>query len=120
MYVIRLKNCAFHARHGVLMEEASLGQRFFVDAELHVDAPMALESDKVEHTVHYGHVFDLIEKIVDATLPDVAPEVQAELTPDPRGAAEFMVRIIYSLMLVPDSSMTDDQIADLIVRAIVT
>lgn len=64
MYVIRLKNCAFHARHGVLKEEASLGQRFFVDAELHVDAPMALESDKVEHTVHYGNVFDLIEKIV--------------------------------------------------------
>ncbi|GAC50526.1 TetR/AcrR family transcriptional regulator [Gordonia aichiensis] len=62
---------------------------------------------------------DLIEKIVDATLPDVAPEVQAELTPDPRGAAEFMVRTIYSLMLVPDSSLTDEQIADLIVRAIV-
>lgn len=62
---------------------------------------------------------DLIAKIVDATLPDVAPEVQAELTPDPRGAAEFMVRTVYSLMLVPDSSLTDDQIADLIVRAIV-
>ncbi|KNA89940.1 TetR family transcriptional regulator [Gordonia sp. w5E2] len=63
---------------------------------------------------------DLIEKIVDATLPDVAPQVQAELFPDARGAAEFMVRTIYSLMLIPDSSLTDEQIADLIVRAIVT
>ena len=46
--------------------------------------------------------------------------MQAELFPDARGAAEFMVRTIYSLMLIPDSSLTDEQIADLIVRAIVT
>ncbi|MBE7185352.1 MAG: dihydroneopterin aldolase [Methylobacterium mesophilicum] len=63
MYLIRLKNCAFFACHGVLVEEASLGQRFFIDVELHVDAPEALVSDKVEKTVHYGEVFKLIESI---------------------------------------------------------
>ena len=37
MYVIRMKNCAFFARHGVHDEEEALGQRFYVDAALTVD-----------------------------------------------------------------------------------
>ena len=37
MYVIRMKNCAFFARHGVHDEEERLGQRFYVDAVLTVD-----------------------------------------------------------------------------------
>ena len=64
MYVIRLHNCAFFARHGALEEEKSLGQRFFVDVELTVDADAALESDSVGDTVHYGEVFKLVEKMV--------------------------------------------------------
>lgn len=64
MYVIRLHNCAFFARHGALEEEKSLGQRFFIDAELTVDADTALDSDNVEDTVHYGEVFKIIEKVV--------------------------------------------------------
>ncbi len=32
------QNCAFFARHGVHDEEEVLGQRFFVDAELEVEA----------------------------------------------------------------------------------
>ena len=64
MYVIRLKNCAFFARHGVLDEEETLGQRFYVDAELTVDAGEALETDIIAGTVDYGAAFTLIEKIV--------------------------------------------------------
>lgn len=63
MYVIRLHNCAFYARHGSLAEEKTLGQRFYIDAELTVDAPAALENDDVAETVHYGEAFELIEKI---------------------------------------------------------
>lgn len=61
----------------------------------------------------------LIGRIVDATVADVEPETAAQLLPDPRGAAEFLVRVIYSLMLVPDGVLDDEQVADLIVRAIV-
>ena len=43
MYVIRMKNCAFFARHGVLDEEEALGQRFYVDAELTVEPSRPLE-----------------------------------------------------------------------------
>ncbi len=62
----------------------------------------------------------LIQLIVDQTLPDLEPQIGDQLVPDPRGgAAEFLVRTIYSLMLIPDSSLTDEQIADLVVRAVV-
>lgn len=63
-YTITLKNCAFFARHGVHDEEEFLGQRFFVDAEMEVDQGRALAEDNIEDTVHYGMVFNEIEKII--------------------------------------------------------
>lgn len=63
-YRITLKNCAFFARHGVYSEEETLGQRFFVDAVLTVDAGQSLESDDIEGTVDYGKAFQVIEAIV--------------------------------------------------------
>ncbi|WP_309084425.1 dihydroneopterin aldolase [Chelativorans sp.] len=64
MYVIRLKNCAFFARHGVLDEEERLGQRFYVDAELAVEPGTALADDSIADTVDYGVAFSVIEEIV--------------------------------------------------------
>ena len=64
MYVIRMKNCAFFARHGVLDEEERLGQRFYVDAALTVDPGRALVDDSIEDTVNYGIAFTEIEKII--------------------------------------------------------
>jgi len=64
MYQIRLKNCAFFARHGVHDEEETLGQRFYVDAVLAVDPGHALDEDSIEGTVDYGVAFGVIEKIV--------------------------------------------------------
>jgi dihydroneopterin aldolase len=64
MYQIRMKNCAFFARHGVFDEEEMLGQRFYVDAVLTVDPGRALEEDSIEGTVDYGVAFQVIEKII--------------------------------------------------------
>jgi dihydroneopterin aldolase len=64
MYVIRMKNCAFFARHGLHDEEEKLGQRFYVDAVLTVDPGRALEEDLIGGTVDYGVAFGVIEKIV--------------------------------------------------------
>ena len=63
-YTITLKNCAFFAKHGAFVEEASLGQRFFIDVVLDVEAAEALENDDVASTVHYGQAYELVEKIV--------------------------------------------------------
>lgn len=64
MYTIRMKNCAFFARHGVLEEEETLGQRFYVDANLSVEPGNPLEDDDISGTVDYGVAFSLIEEIV--------------------------------------------------------
>lgn len=63
-YTILLKNCSFFARHGLLEQEEVLGQRFFVDAEMDVEAGNALETDEIGNTVDYGVAFAVIEKIV--------------------------------------------------------
>ncbi len=64
MYLIRMKNCAFFARHGVFDEEETLGQRFYVDVELTVDPDRPLGDDSIESTVDYSVAFEIIEKIV--------------------------------------------------------
>ncbi|WP_024585729.1 dihydroneopterin aldolase [Aliihoeflea sp. 2WW] len=64
MYTIRLKNCAFFARHGVFVEEETLGQRFYIDAELTIVPEGSLDSDSIEGTVDYGAAFVEIERVV--------------------------------------------------------
>lgn len=64
MYTIRMKNCAFFARHGVHDEEERLGQRFYVDAELKVEPGQPLSDDALEGTVDYGEAFHVISKII--------------------------------------------------------
>lgn len=63
-YTIRMRNCAFFARHGVFEEEERLGQRFYVDAELKVETGPNLELDSIESTVDYGAAFIEIERII--------------------------------------------------------
>ncbi|GHC60490.1 dihydroneopterin aldolase [Limoniibacter endophyticus] len=84
MYTIRLKNCAFFARHGVHDEEERLGQRFYVDAVLDVEPNIAIEEDRIESTVDYGKAFSAIEAIVAGRrkflIEALALEVARELT----------------------------------------
>lgn len=64
MYTIRLRNCAFFARHGVHAAEHQLGQRFYVDARLDVEPERPLDQDDVRGTVDYGVAFAVIEEVV--------------------------------------------------------
>ncbi len=49
---IVMKSLAFFGYHGVMEEEETLGQKFFIDIELYTDLNKAGQSDKVEDTVH--------------------------------------------------------------------
>lgn len=98
MYLIRLKNCAFFAFHGVNAEEGTLGQRFYVDATLTVESARPLEDDAIEGTVDYGAAFALIEQIVtgrrryliEALASDVAKSLCREFSQIVR--AEITIR----------------------------
>jgi dihydroneopterin aldolase len=57
---IILKDLQVFARHGVLPEEARLGQRFAVDVTAHLDLRPAGDSDDYEKTVCYNALARLV------------------------------------------------------------
>lgn len=61
----------------------------------------------------------IIHLIIAAAIVDLEPDIGEQLYPNPAAAAEFMVRTIYSYMLIPEGALPDDDVADLVVRAIV-
>jgi len=61
---VHLNNLAFFAHHGVLPEETTLGQKFFLDLELSVDLSHAGKSDSIKDTICYSTVFEIVQHIV--------------------------------------------------------
>ena len=64
MDVITLKNMDFFGHTGDLPEEKENGQLFTVTAELYFDEIKGAETDRLEDTVNYAEVYDLIKDIV--------------------------------------------------------
>ena len=62
---IILNGCRFYGYHGAFAEEQTLGQIFVVDLELAVDLTKASQSDNLEDAVHYGLVFEAVQKQVE-------------------------------------------------------
>ena len=60
---ILLRDLRFFGFHGVLPEEAVLGQRFRVDITAELDLSEAGRNDDLTKTVHYGELAMLVEKI---------------------------------------------------------
>ena len=86
--LIRVTRIAVFGRHGVLAEEAVLGQRFYISLEAQIDLGAAGRSDDVAGTVSYAdltavavaiateHRFNLIEALAEA----IAAEILARFT----------------------------------------
>jgi len=62
---ISLHRMTFYGYHGVFAEERKLGQRFVVDAELHLDLAPAGRQDDLTLTVNYAEAFDMVRRIVE-------------------------------------------------------
>jgi 7,8-dihydroneopterin aldolase/epimerase/oxygenase len=62
--VIRLHNAVFYAYHGVLSDEQTLGGKFEVDVDLHVDLARGARTDSLQRTVNYERVYDAIKQLV--------------------------------------------------------
>ena len=56
---VLLRGLLFHAFHGVLPEERSLGQKFELDVALSVDTRRAGATDDLADTVSYADVYQL-------------------------------------------------------------
>lgn len=63
--LILLGNLRFYGYHGVIPEEAKLGQEFVIDLTLETDLRAAGQSDDLQHTIHYGDVYAQVRRIVE-------------------------------------------------------
>jgi dihydroneopterin aldolase len=66
---ILLEGLEVYGHHGVSPEEKVLGQRLLYDVRLTIDECQAAYTDRVEDTVDYTEVLDLIEVWVQVTKP---------------------------------------------------
>jgi dihydroneopterin aldolase len=64
---IELKNLVFFARHGLMKEEARLGQRFRIDVIVHLDPKLDLSADTEEETINYVDLYELVKGVFEGT-----------------------------------------------------
>lgn len=101
MDYIHLNEMEFYGYHGVFLEETKLGQRFRLTVSLAVDLKKAGETDALEHTVHYGEVYNACRSIIEGE-PKKLLEAVAENLAEEVLAAFPLVKGIRVLLIKPD------------------
>ena len=61
---IRIIGMQFYAHHGADAGERALGQRFEVDVELHLDVSEAGRADRLDRTVDYREVYQVVDEVM--------------------------------------------------------
>ncbi|MFC1692035.1 dihydroneopterin aldolase [Candidatus Latescibacterota bacterium] len=61
---LRIIGLMFNARHGVRPEEKTLTQPFEVDVEIIKDLSGPAESDRIDDTIDYSTVVDIVRKVI--------------------------------------------------------
>lgn len=67
---VSLEGMEFYARHGYYEEERVIGNKYSVDVTLDVDFSEAASDDKLEGTVNYEKVYEIVQNVmsIDANL----------------------------------------------------
>ncbi len=70
MGVVSLEGMEFYARHGYYEEERRIGNKYSVDVHLELNLDEAAEKDKLEGTVNYEKVYEIVAQVmsIDANL----------------------------------------------------
>lgn len=79
---IEINNLKIHARHGVLMQERSVGNDFIVTVHLRYPILAAMLSDNVDDTLDYAEVVNIIKDEMakpSALLEHVAGRIRKRL-----------------------------------------
>ena len=78
MASIFIKNMRFHARHGVMRQERTVGAEFVVTVEVMADIQRAFHTDCVDDTINYATIYQIVRKEMDipsALLEHVAARI---------------------------------------------
>src|SRR5690606_10260437 len=73
----------FYGYHGVFAEEATLGQRFFIDLELGVDLSVPAATDRLSTGISYADIYDAVKsafegrrmKLLEAVAQNIVDEI---------------------------------------------
>jgi dihydroneopterin aldolase len=57
-----MKNMVFHAYHGVLKQEKTVGNTFIISLKLYLDLSLAGQSDLLKDTINYADVFEIVKR----------------------------------------------------------
>ncbi|PSL27144.1 dihydroneopterin aldolase [Planomicrobium soli] len=101
MDVIHINDMEFYGYHGVFPEETKLGQRFRLTVSLAVDLKRAGETDELEHTVHYGEVYEACRSIVEGSPKKLVEAVAEEVAANILNSFS-LVKGIRVLLIKPD------------------
>lgn len=58
---IILKDLGFYGYHGLMNEEKTLGQRFFIDLQCGLDLSGPALTDSIGRTVSYAEIYDVVK-----------------------------------------------------------
>ncbi|SFG68774.1 dihydroneopterin aldolase [Methylobacterium gossipiicola] len=94
---ILVQRIAVFAYHGLLEEEARLGQRFYVSLDCRLDLAPAGRSDDVAHTVSYADLTEIVTRIATqrrfALIEALAEAIAAEILARHTLVASVSVRV---------------------------
>lgn len=80
---ILIKQMSFYGYHGLFPEENKLGQRFKVDLALELDLKEAGQTDDMEKSINYGHIYEVTRDVVEGEakqlVETVAETIASEL-----------------------------------------
>ena len=111
---VSLEGMEFYARHGYYEEERIIGNKYSVDVTIELDFSDAADSDKLDGTVNYERVYEIVAGVmaVDALLLEhlagkIISELKASIPENQiQPCKSFQVQPTYKRSLPPRSSRT--------------
>ncbi|SDO62689.1 dihydroneopterin aldolase [Alkalicoccus daliensis] len=62
---VYVQGMRFYGYHGAFAEENKLGQRFFADVTLELDAEKPGRTDDLDDTVNYAEVYEAVKEVLE-------------------------------------------------------
>ncbi len=91
-----IDNIRIHARHGVLPQERLTGNDYTIDVDAEYDVSAAMQSDKVDDTLNYASVFNIVKtemSIPSQLIEHVAGRIADHLMGDFPAIKSLKIRI---------------------------
>lgn len=87
---ILLNALQFYGFHGLMPEENKLGQRFQIDIELFVNLQKAGQTDNMHDSIHYGHAYEVVQKVVEGEAKNLIEAVAETIAGELLGAFDLL------------------------------